>query len=153
MRTLNWKSTWVTTDCVSRERKYTTALCRGQQTPPRRPSYVGLWLAYGSGQRLLQVQPCPGHVHRSSFRGILEGASCVWWAFSHPTSDARTLAAMQDAVQVGLSCMPPVEPAIASLILAPDEALRPDARCPRPQCRVWPSFEGLWCCSTHGSYW
>ena len=32
--------------------------------------------------------------------------------------------------------MPPVEPAIASLILAPDQALRPDAKCPRPQCRV-----------------
>ncbi|KAK0136957.1 hypothetical protein N1851_026823 [Merluccius polli] len=38
--------------------------------------------------------------------------------------------------QVGLGRMLPVEPAIASLILAPDEALRPDARCPRPQCRV-----------------
>ena len=32
--------------------------------------------------------------------------------------------------------MPPVEPTIASLILVPDQALRPDARCPRPQCRV-----------------
>ncbi|KAK0156351.1 hypothetical protein N1851_000348 [Merluccius polli] len=57
-------------------------------------------------------------------------------AFSHSTTDARTLAAMQDVAQVGLGHMPPVEPAIASLILAPDEALRPDARCPRPQCRV-----------------
>ena len=57
-------------------------------------------------------------------------------AFSHSTTDARTLAAMQDAAQVGLGRMPPVEPAIASLILAPDEALRPDARCPRQQCRV-----------------
>ncbi|KAK0154140.1 hypothetical protein N1851_003764 [Merluccius polli] len=49
-------------------------------------------------------------------------------ALSHSTTDARTLAAMQDAAQVGLGRMPPVEPAIASLILAPDEALRPDAR-------------------------
>ena len=57
-------------------------------------------------------------------------------ALSHSTTDARTLAAMQDAAQVGLGRMPPVEPAIASLILAPDEALRLDARCPRPQCRV-----------------
>ncbi|KAK0139592.1 hypothetical protein N1851_023527 [Merluccius polli] len=57
-------------------------------------------------------------------------------ALSHSTTDARNLAAMQDAAQVGLGRMPPVEPAIASLILAPDEALRPDARCPRPQCRV-----------------
>ncbi|MED6261860.1 hypothetical protein ATANTOWER_011035 [Ataeniobius toweri] len=30
--------------------------------------------------------------------------------------------------------MPLVEPAIASLIGAPDEALRPSARCPCPQC-------------------
>ncbi|CAL8269035.1 unnamed protein product [Boreogadus saida] len=57
-------------------------------------------------------------------------------ALSHSTSDARTLAAMQNAAQVGLGRMPSVEPAIASLILAPDEALRPNARCPRPQCRV-----------------
>ncbi|CAL8351538.1 unnamed protein product [Boreogadus saida] len=48
-------------------------------------------------------------------------------ALSHSTSDARTLAAMQNAAQVGLGRMPPVEPAIASLILAPDEALRPNA--------------------------
>ncbi|XP_033987890.1 uncharacterized protein LOC117483621 [Trematomus bernacchii] len=52
------------------------------------------------------------------------------------SSDARTLAAMQDPARVGLGRMPPIEPAIASLILAPDEALRPDARCPLPQCRV-----------------
>ncbi|CAL8339408.1 unnamed protein product [Boreogadus saida] len=57
-------------------------------------------------------------------------------ALSHSSSDARTLAAMQNAAQVGLGRMPAVEPAIASLILAPDEALRPNARCPRPQCRV-----------------
>ena len=57
-------------------------------------------------------------------------------ALSHPSSSARALAAMQDPAQYGLGCMPPVEPAIASLILAPDQALRPDARCPRPQCRV-----------------
>ncbi|CAL8288514.1 unnamed protein product [Arctogadus glacialis] len=47
---------------------------------------------------------------------------------SHSTSDARTLAAMQNAAQDGLGRMPPVEPAIASLIHAPDEALRPNAR-------------------------
>ncbi|CAL8255593.1 unnamed protein product [Boreogadus saida] len=49
---------------------------------------------------------------------------------------ARALAAMRDPAQYGLGRMPPVEPAIASLILTPDQALRPDARCPRPQCRV-----------------
>ncbi|CAL8389024.1 unnamed protein product [Boreogadus saida] len=32
--------------------------------------------------------------------------------------------------------LPSVEPAIASLMLAPDEALRSNARCPRPKSRV-----------------
>ncbi|XP_073732290.1 uncharacterized protein [Misgurnus anguillicaudatus] len=57
-------------------------------------------------------------------------------ALSHATSDGRTLAAMQDAQKFGLDRMPAVEPTIAALIISPDEALRPDARCPRPQCRV-----------------
>ena len=43
------------------------------------------------------------------------------------------LAAMQDAAKYGLGRMPAVEPAIASLIVAPEETLRQDARCPRPQ--------------------
>ncbi|XP_047454133.1 uncharacterized protein LOC125016013 [Mugil cephalus] len=55
---------------------------------------------------------------------------------SHATSDGRTLAAMQDAPRFGLGRMPAIEPPIAALIVSPDEALRPDARCPRPQCRV-----------------
>ena len=57
-------------------------------------------------------------------------------ALSRPSSSARALAAMQDPAQYGLGRMLPVEPAIASLILGPYQALRPDARCPRPQCRV-----------------
>ncbi|KAK0149825.1 hypothetical protein N1851_009418 [Merluccius polli] len=57
-------------------------------------------------------------------------------ALSHTTSDGRTLAAMQDAAKFGLARMPAVEPAIAALVVSPEEALRPDARCPRPQCRV-----------------
>ncbi|XP_033996783.1 uncharacterized protein LOC117491055 [Trematomus bernacchii] len=44
--------------------------------------------------------------------------------FRRSPSDSRTLAAMQDPARVGLGRMPPIEPAIASLILAPDEALR-----------------------------
>ncbi|XP_074506781.1 uncharacterized protein LOC141776850 [Sebastes fasciatus] len=56
--------------------------------------------------------------------------------FSHHTSDCRNLAAMQEAGSYGLDRMGPVEPAIASLIVSPDEALRTDARCPRPQCRL-----------------
>jgi len=57
-------------------------------------------------------------------------------AFSRLTSDGRALAAMHNAPSLGLGHMPSVEPAIASLIVAPDEALRANARCPRPQCRV-----------------
>ena len=37
---------------------------------------------------------------------------------------------MQDPARVGLGRLPSIETAIASPILAPD------ARCPRPQCRV-----------------
>ncbi|KAK5599373.1 hypothetical protein CRENBAI_021923 [Crenichthys baileyi] len=57
-------------------------------------------------------------------------------AFSRPTADGRALAAMHEVPKFGLGCMPPVESAITSLIVPPDEALRPNARCPRPQCRV-----------------
>ncbi|XP_062279213.1 uncharacterized protein LOC133984014 [Scomber scombrus] len=57
-------------------------------------------------------------------------------ALSHATFDGRTLAAMQDAAKFGLAHMPAVEPTKAAVIVSPDEALRPDARCPRPQCRV-----------------
>ncbi|CAJ1084184.1 LOW QUALITY PROTEIN: uncharacterized protein LOC114481864 [Xyrichtys novacula] len=51
------------------------------------------------------------------------------------SADARALAAMHDAISVGLDKMPAIEPGIASLIMSPDESLRQDARCPRPQCR------------------
>ncbi|CAG6022335.1 unnamed protein product, partial [Menidia menidia] len=57
-------------------------------------------------------------------------------ALSRLTMDGRVLAAMQEAPKVGLGQMPAVEPGIASLIIPPDEALRPNARCPRPQCRI-----------------
>ncbi|KAK7895505.1 hypothetical protein WMY93_020830 [Mugilogobius chulae] len=56
--------------------------------------------------------------------------------FSRPTADGRALASMQNAPQFGLGHMPSVEPTVASLIVPPDEALRTNARCPRPQCRV-----------------
>ena len=55
---------------------------------------------------------------------------------SHHTSHGRNLAAMQEAGSYGLDRMAPVDPTIASLIVSPDEALRLDARCPRPQCRL-----------------
>lgn len=57
-------------------------------------------------------------------------------ACSRLSADGRTLAAMHDAAGVGLDRMPAVEPAITSLVVSPDEALRRDARCPRPQCRI-----------------
>lgn len=55
---------------------------------------------------------------------------------SHLPSDCRALAAMQDASSYGLQRMPSIEPSVAALVLSPNEALRPDARCPRAQCRV-----------------
>lgn len=57
-------------------------------------------------------------------------------AFSRHTTDGRALAAMQDANKFGLGHMPAIEPAIASLIVHPEETLRTNARCPRPQCRI-----------------
>lgn len=57
-------------------------------------------------------------------------------ALSRLTSDGRALASMRDAPQFGLGHMPPVEPAIASLIVSPDEALRANPRCPNSQCRI-----------------
>lgn len=57
-------------------------------------------------------------------------------AHSRLTSDGRTLAAMQDVAKFDLSRIPTVEPTIASPIVSPEEAMRPDTRCPRPQCQV-----------------
>ncbi|CAL8348651.1 unnamed protein product [Boreogadus saida] len=49
-------------------------------------------------------------------------------ALPRPPASAQALAAMRDPALYGLGRMPPIEPAIASLILTPDQALRPDAR-------------------------
>lgn len=49
---------------------------------------------------------------------------------------------MQDASSHGLDRMQTIEPALAALILSPDEALKPDARCPRPQCHLTDDFIG-----------
>lgn len=57
-------------------------------------------------------------------------------ALSRLSTDGRVLAAMHESVKAGLDRMPAVEPAVASLIVSPDEALRRDVRCPRTQCRV-----------------
>lgn len=42
----------------------------------------------------------------------------------------------QGALKFGLGHMPAIEPAIVSLIVAPVEALRTNARCPWPQCCI-----------------
>lgn len=63
-------------------------------------------------------------------------------AFSHHTTDGRALAAMKNAGSYWLGQIPAMEPVIASLIVSPTEALRPDARCPRPQCRITDDLRG-----------
>ncbi|MEQ2163607.1 hypothetical protein GOODEAATRI_031972, partial [Goodea atripinnis] len=70
---------------------------------------------------------------------LLDGHNGLFppWPFpARALMHGRALAAMHEATKFGLGCMPPVESAIASLIIPPDEALRTNARCPRPQCRV-----------------
>ncbi|KAK7898748.1 hypothetical protein WMY93_019601 [Mugilogobius chulae] len=57
-------------------------------------------------------------------------------SLSRLSADGRLLASMFNSSQAGLDRMPPVEPAIAALIVSPEEALRHTVRCPRPQCRV-----------------
>ncbi|MEQ2182865.1 hypothetical protein GOODEAATRI_026665, partial [Goodea atripinnis] len=57
-------------------------------------------------------------------------------ALSHLSTDSRVLAAMHESIKAGLGRMTAVEPTVASLIVSPDEALRPDVRCPRTQCRA-----------------
>lgn len=57
-------------------------------------------------------------------------------SLSYHTNDSRALASMQNAGSYGLDRMPAVEPSIASLIVSPEEVLRPDACCPRPQCCI-----------------
>jgi hypothetical protein len=57
-------------------------------------------------------------------------------ALSHYTSDSRVLATTANADTCGLDRFAPIEPAIASLVVSQDEALRADVRCPRPKCRI-----------------
>ncbi|KAL7401322.1 hypothetical protein ABVT39_026370 [Epinephelus coioides] len=57
-------------------------------------------------------------------------------ALTRPGSDEWALAAMEDAESVGLLHMPAVEPPIAALIVALDEAMKSDPKCPSAQCKV-----------------
>lgn len=56
-------------------------------------------------------------------------------ARSHPTSVARAMSNMADAGLFGLDTMPAVDPCVASLVVSPDEAVRPQVRCPSKACR------------------
>ncbi|XP_029441848.1 LOW QUALITY PROTEIN: uncharacterized protein LOC115081559 [Rhinatrema bivittatum] len=57
-------------------------------------------------------------------------------SLTHLSQDCRALSSMCDSAQYGLNRMPAVDSIIANLVVAPADAARPDARCPRPQCRV-----------------
>lgn len=46
------------------------------------------------------------------------------------------MAAMHDSTEAGLDRMPTVELAVAALIVSPDEALRREVWCPRPQLQM-----------------
>ncbi|MEQ2173456.1 hypothetical protein GOODEAATRI_032302, partial [Goodea atripinnis] len=74
-----------------------------------------------------------------SVRGVPEGVARLLAgprALSRLSTDGRVLAAMHESVKAGLDRMPAVQPAVASLIVSPDEALSPVVQCPRTQCRV-----------------
>ena len=54
-------------------------------------------------------------------------------ASAHQGGDARTVASMRNAGALGLLHVPPRDQCIASLVLFLDEALKDNARCPRPR--------------------
>lgn len=88
---------------------------------------------------LFRRRPAPSAFavpHSADYLNVLHAAWRDSKACSRLQADGRALAAMHDAARVGLGHMPAIEPAIASLIVSPDEALRQNARCPSPQCRV-----------------
>ncbi|XP_075325299.1 uncharacterized protein LOC142383412 [Odontesthes bonariensis] len=108
-----------------------TALARLQlDVPQAQPASASAFFRRSSTPAELTVPPSEEYLRELQ----------TFWrdprAPARPTADARTLAAMQDASKFGLDRMPAVEPTIAALIVSPDEALRREARCPRPQCRV-----------------
>ena len=54
----------------------------------------------------------------------------------HFSQECRALLTMAGSEALGLDRMPPVDETVASLVLSPDEAMNPDARCPRAQCKI-----------------
>ncbi|KAJ8333892.1 hypothetical protein SKAU_G00412110 [Synaphobranchus kaupii] len=57
-------------------------------------------------------------------------------AFARHSRDSRLLSTMRNAEEHGLDHMPAVDHCMRALVLSPDGALRDEARCPSPQCRV-----------------
>lgn len=76
----------------------------------------------------LAIPPCDDFI--KMFTEALKEANTS--RMDRPT---RLLAAMADPSTAGLGPMPSVEPAVVSLVVSPDEALRTDPRCPSPECR------------------
>ncbi|XP_029998122.1 uncharacterized protein LOC115424868 [Sphaeramia orbicularis] len=108
-----------------------TALARLQlDAPQARPAPSSTFFRCHDTEAALIVPPSEEYVKE------LHPCWTDMKAFSRLTTDGRVLAAMQGAPTFGLSHMPAVEPGIASLIVPPDEALRSNARCPQPQCRI-----------------
>lgn len=75
----------------------------------------------------------PWHLACGAFSGLLDGIAGSWRdndAWSRLSVHSQPLAAMHDAVRVGLECKPAVGPANASLIASPDKNLQRDTRYP-----------------------
>ena len=88
------------------------------------------WLAGTTAAPHFDIPPSPA---------FLEEVKHCWVdprPSAHQSRDARTLASMRNAGEHGLVHMPPVDQCFASLVFSPDEALKDNTRCPRPQCRV-----------------
>lgn len=107
------------------------ALVHLQLDTPQRTAATGSAFFRRQGATpTLVVPPCQEYVKE------LHACWTDTKALSRLTSDGRAVASMQDAPQFGLGHMPSVEPAMASLIVSPEEALRANPRCPTPQCRI-----------------
>lgn len=72
--------------------------------------------------------------HCKDFTEVVSAAFRSALSF-RPDRVARMLSDMSAPDTTGLGSMPALEPCVASLIVSPDEALRPDVRCPNKECR------------------
>ncbi|MEQ2165992.1 hypothetical protein GOODEAATRI_022912 [Goodea atripinnis] len=109
----------------------TTALGHMQlDVPPAQSAPSNAFFRHHDAEAAFVVPPLAEYIQ------VLHACWMDTRAFSRPTADGRVLAAMHETSKFGLGCMPPFESAIASVIVPPDEALRPNARFLRPQCCV-----------------